>query len=79
MVRVYGSIAQGFIHVHHLRPVSEITGAYEVDPVADLRPVCPNCHAIVHIGGETRTIEEVRELIEEQNIHREQHDIGRRQ
>ena len=23
-------------------------GGYQVDPVRDLRPVCPNCHAMLH-------------------------------
>ncbi|HUY33445.1 MAG TPA: HNH endonuclease [Pirellulales bacterium] len=45
---VYGEVAEGYIHVHHLRPLSEIGGEYVVDPVEDLRPVCPNCHAVLH-------------------------------
>ena len=57
---VYGPLAEGFIHVHHLKPLSEIGEEYEVDPVADLRPVCPNCHAVIHLGGGGRSIEEVR-------------------
>lgn len=60
---VYGKVAEGYIHVHHLRPLSEVGGEYEVDPVEDLRPVCPNCHAVLHLGGECRSIEEVRELL----------------
>lgn len=56
----FGSVAKGFIHVHHLKPLSEIREEYEVDPITDLRPVCPNCHAIIHLGGETRDIEEVK-------------------
>lgn len=60
---VYGSLAEGFIHVHHLKPLSEIGSRYEVDPVSDLRPVCPNCHAVVHMGGATCTIEEVARLL----------------
>ncbi|HEY9657069.1 MAG TPA: HNH endonuclease [Allocoleopsis sp.] len=56
----FGLIAQGFIHVHHLKPLSEIREEYKVDPIADLRPICPNCHAIVHLGGKTRSIEEVK-------------------
>jgi HNH endonuclease len=56
----YGAIAKGLIHVHHLKPLSEIQQQYEVDPIADLRPVCPNCHAVIHLGRQTRTIEEVR-------------------
>ena len=47
----YGpEIGAGFIHVHHLVPLSRIRKAYEVDPVKDLIPVCPNCHAMLHRG-----------------------------
>ncbi len=60
---VYGEVAEGYIHVHHVRPLSEVAGEYEVDPVEDLRPVCPNCHAVLHLGGRCRSIEEVRELL----------------
>ncbi|NRD51142.1 HNH endonuclease [Corallococcus exiguus] len=60
---VYGPLAEGFIHVHHLSSLAEIGGAYVVDPVADLRPVCPNCHAVIHLGGVTRKIEDVKQLV----------------
>lgn len=45
---VYGELGEGFIHVHHLTPVSQLGPDYQVDPIADLRPLCPNCHAMVH-------------------------------
>jgi predicted HNH restriction endonuclease len=45
---VYGEALDGLIHVHHLIPLSEVGKAYKVDPIADLRPVCPNCHAVIH-------------------------------
>ena len=45
----YGPLAENYIHVHHLRPLSEIKTSYTVDPEKDLRPVCPNCHAVIHI------------------------------
>ncbi|MCZ2342129.1 MAG: HNH endonuclease [Bacteroidales bacterium] len=63
---MYGVVAEGYIHVHHLRPLSEVGGAYVVDPVEDLRPVCPNCHAVLHLGGRCRSIEEVRQLLAQQ-------------
>ena len=44
----YGDIARELIHVHHLVKISRAGKSYEVDPVRDLRPVCPNCHAILH-------------------------------
>lgn len=59
----YGALGSGFIHVHHLRPLSEIGEAYEVDPVVDLRPVCPNCHAMLHRGRRVLTIEELTRLL----------------
>jgi 5-methylcytosine-specific restriction protein A len=60
---VYGPIAAGFIHVHHITPLSQIGSRYEVDPIKDLRPVCPNCHAVIHLRGETRSVDEVRVLL----------------
>lgn len=60
---VYGPLAKGFIHVHHVTPLAQVGGEYVVDPVADLRPVCPNCHAVIHLGGECRTVEEVRQFL----------------
>ena len=44
----YGEIGRGYIHVHHLRELSSLGAGYKVDPVKDLRPVCPNCHAMLH-------------------------------
>jgi hypothetical protein len=42
----YGEIGKGFIHVHHLTPMA--LGYRQVDYINDLRPVCPNCHAMLH-------------------------------
>jgi 5-methylcytosine-specific restriction enzyme A len=62
---VYGEIAQGYIHVHHLRQLSEINAEYEVDPIQDLCPLCPNCHAIIHLSSPPYTIEEIKAKIDE--------------
>lgn len=59
----YGELARDFIHVHHLRPLSTIGHNYTIDPVKDLRPICPNCHAVIHLGGKCRTINEIKELL----------------
>lgn len=45
---MYGSFAKDFIHVHHIEPLYTIGEEYQVDPKEDLRPVCPNCHAMLH-------------------------------
>ena len=44
----YGEIGDGFIHVHHVVPISEMEGGYILDPAKDLIPVCPNCHSMLH-------------------------------
>jgi predicted HNH restriction endonuclease len=59
----YGPEFAGFIHVHHRRPLSEARGEYVVDPIEDLCPVCPNCHAVIHHGDHLRDIPEVQQLM----------------
>lgn len=48
--KIYGKTGANFIHVHHLKPLSEIGNDYELNPLTDLRPVCPNCHTMLHKG-----------------------------
>ena len=59
----YGSDVSGLIHVHHLEPLARAGKSKVVDPVRDLRPVCPNCHAVIHSTRPQRTIEQVRMMI----------------
>jgi hypothetical protein len=59
---VFGEIGDGFIHVHHLRRLAEIRAEYQVDPIRDLRPVCPNCHAMLHRRDPPFAIEELKAL-----------------
>jgi 5-methylcytosine-specific restriction enzyme A len=59
----YGDIGKDFIHVHHLKLLSNIGKMYEVDPVKDLRPVCPNCHSMLHKQEPPFTLEELRDKI----------------
>ena len=63
----YGELGKGFMHVHHVTPLHEIAGTpdYRLDPIKDLRPVCPNCHAMLHRPkGRALTVEELRDLID---------------
>lgn len=46
--KFYGAEFKEIIEVHHIVPVSQIGEAYVVDPIKDLIPVCPNCHAVLH-------------------------------
>lgn len=56
----YGDIGEGFIHVHHLRALADIGQEYTVDPISDMRPLCPNCHAMIHRQRPPLSIEELR-------------------
>jgi hypothetical protein len=60
---IYGQLGQGFIHVHHIQPLSGKRHRCKTDPRTDLIPVCPNCHAVIHRGGATRSPEEVRDAL----------------
>ena len=67
--KMYGEIGHGFIHVHHIVPIASIGKEYKIDPVKDLIPVCPNCHAMLHHGnnGHVLTVQELKKCIEERS------------
>ncbi|MFM8392807.1 MAG: HNH endonuclease, partial [Acidobacteriota bacterium] len=60
----YGERGKDYIHVHHLKPISLTDGQYELDPLQDLRPVCPNCHAMLHRGKQLLSIEELKDCLQ---------------
>jgi 5-methylcytosine-specific restriction enzyme A len=55
----YGEFGDGYIHVHHIVPLADIRQQYRVNPVADLIPLCANCHAMIHRGKPALTIDEL--------------------
>jgi 5-methylcytosine-specific restriction protein A len=60
----YGDIGEGYIQVHHVVPASQLGGTYRLDPIADLVPLCANCHAMAHRGvGIPRTVAELRRAL----------------
>ena len=56
----YGVLGAGFIHVHHLTPVGGLGDDARLDPVRDLVPVCPNCHAMLHATDPPLTVGELK-------------------
>ncbi len=66
--KMYGEVGRNVIHVHHLKPLSEIGETYRVDPIKDLRPVCPNCHVIIHKNNPAYSIDEVMAMIKNTRI-----------
>lgn len=64
--KAYGDIGAGFIHVHHIIPVSIKKGnTYKVNPLKDLVPICPNCHAMIHRGKEALSIEKLKQMLKQ--------------
>lgn len=56
----YGKFARGFIHVHHLESFASKQGVRITNAVEDLRPVCPNCHAALHLPNAPATLDGLR-------------------
>ena len=59
----YGVLGEDFIQVHHIIPIGSISEEYEVDPIKDLIPVCPNCHAMIHRVTPPLTITQLKEIL----------------
>ena len=59
----YGELGKEFIHVHHIVPLNEIKREYKINPITDLIPLCPNCHAIIHRKTPAYTPDELRSIL----------------
>ncbi len=61
----YGKEFENLIQVHHLRPLG-FRNARKTDAVKDLRPICPNCHAMAHWDKHKkppRSIDELKKIV----------------
>ena len=56
----YGEVGEGFMHVHHKRPLATLKANYKVNPLKDLVPVCPNCHSMLHRREPPFDVEQLR-------------------
>jgi len=63
--KAYGETAEGFIRVHHLKSVAERGGEYRIDPSKDLCPICPNCHAVIHLQSPALSIVELKRMLKQ--------------
>lgn len=61
----YGETAEGFIHVHHLKNLANKGGEHKVNPIKDLRPICPNCHAVIHLQDPPLSIAELKLMLKQ--------------
>lgn len=65
----YGEIGNNFIHVHHIVDISLIDKEYVIDPLKDLIPVCPNCHAMLHKRKPAYSIDELKDMVHKTKKH----------
>lgn len=63
----YSELGKNFIHVHHIEDISLKNGEYTIDPIRDLIPVCPNCHAMLHRKRPAMMPDELRTILREKN------------
>lgn len=61
--KIYGVLGEGFIHVHHIIPLSGTPQQHTIDPIKDLIPVCPNCHAMIHRKKVPLSVDELKALL----------------
>jgi hypothetical protein len=64
--RRYCGLQVELIHVHHEEPLAANPGSRKVDPVAELKPVCPNCHAVIHSKSPPYSIAELRQMLRDE-------------
>ena len=59
----YGEQAKDYIHVHHIEQVSDLGEARKINPLTELIPLCPNCHAVAHLRNPPYSPRELRDMI----------------
>ncbi|HGM9833524.1 TPA: HNH endonuclease [Proteus mirabilis] len=62
--RHYGVLGKNFIEVHHLNQLADLAEEHEINPIEDLRPVCSNCHRMLHRKRPALSIKELQKIIE---------------
>lgn len=68
--KVYGEIGHEFIEVHHIKPLSSYEGEHDI-PLEELRTLCSNCHSMVHHGKTLISVEQLKDLYEQNKNQRE--------
>ncbi len=60
----YGERGNGYIEVHHTKPLSSLDDKIVVNPYTDLVPVCSNCHRMIHRNKDrVLSIDEMKKII----------------
>ena len=65
----YGPAGNGIVQFHSLRTWRNRGGQLPLDPVLDLRPICANCHAVIHSAARPYSLRHMRALVAESGRH----------
>ena len=65
----YGAIGRDYCHIHHTKPLASLGGPTKVDPITDLIPLCPNCHAMIHRRTPALEVSELKSMLKDSNAH----------
>lgn len=66
---LYTGLSVEVIHVHHEEPLSASNGERAFDPVKTMKPVCPNCHAVIHSRTPPYSVAEVASMYANKASH----------
>ncbi len=71
---MYGELGVGYIQMHHEKPICQYSdegfARYIKEAIQDMKPVCANCHCIIHRNGSHMlTIEELKDIIKKTSRH----------
>lgn len=61
--KLYGKLGSKYIHIHHEVALSELKKEYVIDPINDLKPLCPNCHAMIHRTHPPMSVQELIDIL----------------
>lgn len=60
----YGRYGEGYIEIHCKKPHASIRDWKDVDPAADLVPLCSNCHRMVHRADPVLLVGDLKKMLE---------------
>ncbi len=67
--KAYGPMGEHYIQVHHLTPLATRGTNTHTDAIADLRPLCANCHAVAHFNNPPYSIDEIKAFLNQEPNH----------
>jgi len=70
----YGKVGEGFIEAHHTQPISSLAPDTIIS-MADLVPVCSNCHSMLHRHRPWLTVEQLHTIFQSKGNRNVRHCI----